>query len=505
MLLNMGRLLKQNTLRFHDRLALVNVERNRRYTYRQMDDISNRICNMMKLKFGLKRNDFYVTILANDNMALFYPWMLKSQFGGVWIDVRETLVDKLSHIDFTGPKVIFLEENLLDELYESLKERGLIIISMDRPVKSHHEVHYFWDLLAETSVQSVEIDLPADDTARHICFLRFTSGTSGKSKCAMYSLNNIWLWSWNPVHYVEIMPYELPKVLLFSPIHHAASASAVLPVILKGGCIITLNKAGVDEIGDTIAKEKIDMIYAVPTVLYRIIEKQLHLKYDLSSLKTIRYGAAPISPPKLERLLEIFGQILVQTYGSTECWPSCTILSPKDHQVSNEKEIRRLSSVGRPFPGQEIIVRDDQERPVANGCYGELWIRGVNTICGYYNAPELTKENFSSDGFWKSGDIGYIDDEGYVYIVDRKKDMIISGGYNVYASEVENCLNKHEHVQNSAVFGIPDETWGEAVCAVVVLTKGRDVHPKDLIDHCKKNLTHYKVPKKLFIRDIRYL
>ena len=129
MLLNMGRLLKQNTLRFHDRLALVNVERNRRYTYRQMDDISNRICNMMKLKFGLKRNDFYVTILANDNMALFYPWMLKSQFGGVWIDVRETLLDKLSHIDFTGPKVIFLEENLLDELYESLKERGLIIIA----------------------------------------------------------------------------------------------------------------------------------------------------------------------------------------------------------------------------------------------------------------------------------------------------------------------------------------------------------------------------------------
>jgi acyl-CoA synthetase (AMP-forming)/AMP-acid ligase II len=243
------------------------------------------------------------------------------------------------------------------------------------------------------------------------------------------------------------------------------------------------------------------MVYAVPTVLYRMLEMDLPRKYDLSSLKTIRYGGAPISPSKLEVLLALFGPIFVQGYGSTECWPSVTILARKDHGTHSPEQIKKLNSVGRPLPGEEVIICDDNGEILPPGQRGEICIRGPNTVEGYYNNPELTAENFSESGFWKSGDIGYVDAQGYVYLVDRKQDMIITGGYNVYAIEVENCLNSHPAVQNSAVVGIPHESWGEAVCAMVLPSRGCKPASQELKEHCKQHLARYKVPKKIEITD----
>ncbi len=145
----------------------------------------------------------------------------------------------------------------------------------------------------------------------------------------------------------------------------------------------------------------------------------------------------------------------------------------------------------------EIRICDDNGQDLPVGEKGEIWIRGPNTVKGYFKDPEQTMENFSANGFWKSGDIGFIDDKGYVFLVDRKKDMIVSGGYNVYATEVENCINRHPAVQSCAVVGIPDEYWGEAVCGVVVLRKGEVIQQQALIDHCKQHLARYKAPKKI--------
>jgi acyl-CoA synthetase (AMP-forming)/AMP-acid ligase II len=265
--------------------------------------------------------------------------------------------------------------------------------------------------------------------------------------------------------------------------------------------VVTLNGADPRAIGRAIETHKVDMIYAVPTVLYRMLEMDLPCKYDLSSLKTIRYGGSPISPAKLEILLKLFGQIFVQGYGSTECWPSVTILGRKDHGTQTRQQIDRLLSVGRPMPGEEVIICDKDGTLLPAGQRGEIWIRGPNTISGYYKAPELTKQNFTSSGFWKSGDMGYMDEQGYIYLVDRKQDMIITGGYNVYAIEVENCLNSHPAVQNSAVVGRPHEIWGEAVCAMVMPAQGSTISPQELIDYCKHHLARYKAPKKIEITD----
>lgn len=230
-----------------------------------------------------------------------------------------------------------------------------------------------------------------------------------------------------------------------------------------------------------------------------MLDLRLPERFDLKSLKTIRYGGAPISPAKLEALMEQFGRVFVQGYGSTECWPSCTILTKEDHTTETPDQIRRLASVGRPFPGQEILVCGPSGNPVPPESEGEIWMRGANTIVGYWRDPEQTVENFTENGFWKSGDIGRLDVDGYLYLVDRKKDMVVTGGYNVYATEVEHCLNSHPAVENSAVVGMPHEIWGEAVHAVVVLRAGQEVRPEALIDFCKARLARYKAPKHVEI------
>lgn len=497
MLINMGRILKQIALGYAQKPALINIERKRRFTYDQLNRLSNRICHVLKEKFKLGGGDCYATFLENDNMGLFHPWMLKSALTAVWVDLREATAEKLSRIDQVGVRLVFMESSLLEQLYDALHERAIQMVCMDPPETAAADVFDFWELVGQADDANLEAEFAIADVNRHISLLRFTGGTTGIAKCAMYTPANLWQWGLNPAHYYETLPYDHPRSLFFSPINHAASGSVVIPTIIKGGAVVTLNTADIHKIGAAISDEAVNLIYCVPTVLYRMLEANLTRQYDLNSLKTIRYGAAPISPAKLEKLLAEFGPIFVQGYGSTECWPSITTLGRRDHATANEAQIARLSSVGRPVPGEEVLICDVEGRPLPAGQKGEIYVRGANTIAGYFKAPDLTAINFSPNGFWKSGDIGYLDEAGYLYLVERLKDMIITGGYNVYATEVENCLNSHPAVENSAVVGVPDETWGEAVWAMVLLRKGVGVTDQDLIDHCKTQLASYKAPKKI--------
>ncbi|PKN61087.1 MAG: long-chain fatty acid--CoA ligase [Deltaproteobacteria bacterium HGW-Deltaproteobacteria-15] len=495
MLANLGRIIGQNARQYRERPALVNIERGRSFSYGQMHLLTNRMSHVLTSGFGLRQGDVYVNLLENDHVAFFHPWMFKCPVTGGWIDVRESLAEQLKQIDHVQPRVAFVETRFLDAVMEPLLERGIDVVCMDPPREPRPRLHYFWDLVGRASDAEVDAEFAWDDAASHVSVLRFTGGTTGAAKCAMYTPANFWAWGMNPAHYLHTVPFSHPRALLFSPINHAASGSVVIPVLLKGGTLYTLNRADVELIAHYIQQDGIELIYTVPTVLYRMLD--LPDKYDFSSLKTIRYGAAPISPSKLELLLNRLGPIFVQGYGSTECWPSCTILAREDHRVDSVQRTARLASVGRPFPGEEILLCDDSGRPVPPGSEGELYIRGANTIQGYYKATDLTGRNFTSSGFWKSGDLGYCDDEGYLFLVDRKKDMIITGGYNVYATEVENCLNSHPGVSSSAVVGVPDEEWGEAVCALVMLREGAALSPPELTAYCKKRLAGYKVPKRV--------
>ena len=501
MMIDLGRVFNNLARPHADLPALMNLERGRVLTHGEMHLLSNRISNLLTGRFGLGRGDFYATILDNDNMGLFHPWMFKCPVSAVWIDIRESLPERLNQLDHTGARVVFAESRLAPELAEPLSQRGISLVCMDPLKKPLPGALDFQELVRASSEAEVKAELDLEDPEAHTALLRFTGGTTGRAKCAAYSLANLWTWGLNPAHYMETFPYHHPRALFFSPLNHAASGSVVIPALVRGGLIATLNRADPELLGQTIAAHKIQMIYAVPTVLYRMLEVRLAQKFDLKSLRTIRYGGASIAPAKLEALLEIFGPIFVQGYGSTECWPSVTILGREEHRTDGPEWVARLGSIGRPFPGQEVLVCDETGAELPPGQEGEILIRGINTIKGYYKDPAQTKANFTPSGFWKSGDVGRFDQDGYLFLVDRKKDMIISGGYNVYATEVENCLNAHPAVRDSAVVGLPDDYWGEAVCAVVVLNEGQTAEVGELRAHCKKLMASYKAPKRIEIVD----
>jgi acyl-CoA synthetase (AMP-forming)/AMP-acid ligase II len=488
-------------MRYRHCTALINIERARRFTYMEMHQLSNKVSHFLMNRFGLGQGESYAILLENEHVGLFHPWMFKCPVTAVWLDIRESRQMQLSQIDYVAPRLVFIERSLLPELLIPLTERGLIIVAMDPPHDEHPDVYYFWDLIGESRDANVEAELEFNDTDKHIALIRFTGGTTDKAKCAAYSLSNLWTWGMNPSHYMHTLPFPSPRGMFFSPINHAASGSLIIPIFTKGGTILTLNVTDPEQIGRMIEERNVQIIYAVPTVLYRMLDLGVCRRYDMSSLETVRYGAAPISPSKLEELLAQLGNVFVQGYGSSECWPSAAILAREDHALGSQNTIKRLNSVGQAVPGEELIICDEGGTELSANQSGEIFIRGANTIKGYYRAPELSRQHFTPTGFWKSGDIGYVDDEGYLYLVDRKKDMIISGGYNVYASEVEKCFNSHPNVENAAVVGLPDETWGEAVHAMIVLKMERSATEEELIAFCKQNMARYKVPKAIVIVD----
>lgn len=497
MKVNFGRLMLNNAKLYADQEALVNVEKNRRYTFMELHLLTNQICNMMRDQLGLKMGDIYANLLKNENNSMFSFWMCKGEATGFWMDYFDNFDAHLYQLDYIKPKVIFIEDEVLDQYYEALRQRNIVIVCMEKTGANRAGVYYFWDLLEQAPTDETNVEYEYEE---HTIILRFTGGTTGRGKAVMYTLSNIM----SAVHqfygYTETLVSASDRFLHVAPISHG-TVFAVLPVFFRGAANITINYPELDHICAAIQQERITSTFVVPTLLYRLLDSGLEKTYDLSSLRTVIYAAAPMSPAKLEMLQKRFGNIFVQPYGSSEAFPPITILGKGEHIVKNEEDRKRISSAGRPVTGVELLIMDDHEKEVPDGEVGEVWVRASSVTQAYYRDPEQTAAEFSPNGFWKSGDMGYIDEKGYLFIVDRKKDMIISGGFNVYAAEVENAINSNPAVEQSVVIGIPHEEWGESVHAEVVLKEGMQISAKELIDYCKKTLGKYKVPKTITFVD----
>jgi acyl-CoA synthetase (AMP-forming)/AMP-acid ligase II len=235
----------------------------------------------------------------------------------------------------------------------------------------------------------------------------------------------------------------------------------------------------------------------VPTMLNRLATHPGLARYDRSSLKQIAYGGAPMAPARIREAWETLGPVLSQGYGGGETTGGLILFTTADHARAIEVTPQRLASCGRPIGESEVRVVNEAGKPVHADEVGEIVVRGPDVFAGYWREPELTEKAFDSGGWLHTGDLARVDDEGFIYIVDRSKDMVISGGFNIYPTEVEQALYAHPAVYEACVVGVPDETWGEAVKAVVVLRPGQQADEAALVRHCRELLADFKKPRSI--------
>jgi acyl-CoA synthetase (AMP-forming)/AMP-acid ligase II len=328
-----------------------------------------------------------------------------------------------------------------------------------------------------------------------VVMLSATGGTTGMPKGVMNTHRSVQTFC---AHFMISCPYEAdekPVNLAAAPMTHTAGLLS-LPCTARGGTVVVVTRPDPAILLQAIARRRVTEFFLPPTVIYRLLDiPDLGTKVDFSSLKYLLYGAAPMSVEKLKQAIEVIGPVMMGGYGQTEAPASIAFLTPGEHFVAGKiAPDERLSSVGRPNPLIRVEIMDDRNGILPPGETGEICVRGDLVMKGYYNAPEKTAETIV-DGWLHTGDIGHVDSSGYLHITDRKKDMIISGGFNVYPSEVEQVLWSHPSVQDCAVIGVPDAEWGEAVKAVVELNAGLRVDADELIALCKEKLGSVKAPK----------
>jgi acyl-CoA synthetase (AMP-forming)/AMP-acid ligase II len=349
------------------------------------------------------------------------------------------------------------------------------------------------------------LDLPA--CTRQVCtvdpsavaHLYFTSGTTGQPKGVMLTHRNVVLHAQRAVRALTMGQEDTWAHI--APMFHLADAWATVAGTLCGLRHVFLPRFEANAALDLIENERVTITNLVPTMLNVMAAEPGVNRRDFSSLRIIMSGGAPIAPSLVGRLIDLFKCEYVQTYGMTETSPYLTLGLLPEHLLRRtpKEQLTFKAKTGRPFPGIELRVVDSKGNPVPsdNESVGEIEVRGETVTPGYWNAPELTQEAFTPDGFLRTGDLAVIDHEGFVNIVDRKKDMIITGGENVYCTEVEAVLAAHPAILEVAVFGEPDPRWGERVCAAVVLRQGQTVDAESLIQFCRPHLAGYKLPRSV--------
>ena len=482
--------------RYKDHTAI--VFKDERLTFSQMDAGINRLGNGL-LALGLTRGS-KVAVLLNNGVESATALFAVPRAGLTYVSLNarhsprehaEILNDsEADALIIDGP---FLE--LLEPVLSSVPSlKHVIVVGAPRPGRFTYS-----KLVADQpdSTPGVEVNEDLD-----IERLQYTSGTTGRPKGVSWTFRI----SYNVLANVLMnldQPIGSSDVNLNSgPLTHAAGLM-MMTYYSRGATNIILPRYDEREVLETIERERVTSLLLIPTMLYRLLMVPNLKSFDLRSVRRIWYGTAPMAAEKLTEAIRVFGNVFRQNYGMTEMAQPITYLGPEDHVIDGtEIQARRLSSAGRPAMGVEVKVIDADGKPVKPGEIGEILIRSNKLMKGYWKKPEETAESVK-DGWFHTRDMATVDEDGYLYIMDRKSDMIISGGFNIYPREVEEVLMSHPGVAEAAVIGVPHEMWGEAVKAVVVLKKAVNVSEAEIIEHCKRNLASYKKPTSVdFIREI---
>ena len=464
-----------------------------RLTWLQVNERCCRIANALRAQ-GVKRGD-RVGIYARNSHQWVEASFALSKLGAVVVTVNNRLApSEVAYIlNNAGATGLIVAKPELPAARRALAEAPgctlLVGIECGEPDVLDYET-----LLAGGAPTEPELDSPLryDEPS----MLLYTSGTTGFPKGATYTHGSTLVGMFVHVH--AIGSRSTHRVLLPSPLYSAAGTAGIYCALYVGSTSVIVNFDAEKVLG-VLARERITFTNLVPTTIQRLLAREDFGQFDLSALDTILYGGSPIPVPVLQEAKRRLPNVRFrQTFASTETGTAGTVLEPADHELalSDPAYAHRLLSCGKPQVAVEVAVFDSEFRPVPAGTVGEIGVRTEANIAGFWNNPEATAENIR-DGWVFTGDMARIDEDGYVYLVDRKKDLIVTGAFNVYPSEVERVVQQHPAVYEVAVIGVPSAEWGEAVKAVVVLKPGAALAADELIRWCDGRIAGYKKPKSV--------
>ena len=478
-----------------DQLAIVDAGRSPewRLTYRQMNERANRFANHLR-GIGIRRGD-RVAIFARDGVEHLDCFFACGKLGAIHTALNWRLHwrEALEIVKNTTPKVLIFSDDFKDSIaqLESALHNTLRAI----PHYFHIEgsgipgSQHFETALQSSAATPVTCEsLQAEDIAALI----FTGGTTGLPKAAQVSHRMI---AWNTLNTVihDVTHHDI-YLNVFPMFHTGGLFVYTLPQVIFGGTTILIRQFDPARVLNLIAREKVTIFGGVPAQYQTMAQAENWQSADLSSLRFCTSGGAPLPVPLVEKYTKEKGIRFKQGFGMTEFGPGIFALAPED-------AIRKAGSIGRPNFYVDARVVDDDNHALGPNEIGELVLKGDSYCSGYFNNTEASTAAVDADGWFHTGDLAKYDDEWYFFIVDRKKDMFLSGGENVYPVEIERALYQHPAVHMCAVVGVPDAKWGEVGKAFVVLKTGAQATEQELLDHCRANLARYKVPRSVVFLD----
>ncbi|MDD7939471.1 long-chain fatty acid--CoA ligase [Actinomycetospora lutea] len=462
-------------------------------TYAEVQHLSGRIAAAL-VADGTAPGDRIAILSANDPTAFTCVFGI-SRAGAVWCPVnpRNEAAENRELLDLFGCSVLFFQASfapLVDTIRGDLPRlRTLVCLDGDVP-----GARRLGDFLAAGGPEPVDRD-SGDDLALVVG----TGGTTGRPKGVMLTGTTI-----ESMTALTLMSYPWPErgapptYLALAPLTHAAGVLC-FPVLCRGGEIVIMRAPDVGGFLDHVERHRVTHTFLPPTLIYMVLDHPSLPERDLSSLQCFWYGAAPMSVARLEEALTRIGPVMAQLFGQTEAPMMISTMAPVDHFEPDGSIARtRLSSAGRPSPLVTVAIMSEDGRLLPPGERGEIVVRGSLVMRGYLDDAAATAEA-SRYGWHHTGDIGYLDEDRFLYIVDRAKDMVITGGFNVYSTEVEQALMAHPAVADSAVIGLPDDKWGERLTAVLTLRPGTSLDPAELTAFVKARLGSVKTPKQVEI------
>ena len=488
--------LERACLNHGDKIGVIDGDS--RFTYKEAAERVYRLANGLRAA-GIGKGDAVAALCMNHHR--YWEMLFACHALGaiiVPLNIRLAVGELVYILNDSKSKILFIDDPflaMLDEIRAGAEHLSEIYFSDSSETPAG--LKNFSELLEG---QPSEFDVPEideDDVAGYY----YTGGTTGEPKGVMLTGRNVMA---NAFHLQSVLRYSPADTYLhIAPMFHLADLASLYAVTMMGSTHVIGRAFDPKLTLELIEKHRVTLLILVPTMINFVVNYADFDKYDLSSLRNYMYGASPMPVPLLKRAMEKIPALPIQGYGMTEGAPLVTTLSPEDHKrgIEDPEWAWLLGTAGRAVPGVDLKIVDDNDRIVPIGTTGEIAIRGPNIMKGYLNKPEATSEAIFN-GWYHSGDLAVRNEHGYITIVDRKKDMIISGGENIYTIEVENVIMQLDGILETTVIGVPDEKWGEVVKAFVVMKPDKKAEEKQIIDFCRERLAHFKCPKSVEFMDV---